>query len=180
MYFCQQETTVSFTSDANNGLNVLNLTGFRAGEVKSILLWLTPTSLQSLSTGNYQPLTWQAMSDVQLTYNGEVFGRFDATSFQLWNTVEDTKIPAVNGLVQANYAAAGVTTVVSPYVRVDFAQVSVPSERDCVLVHGKPVLNAVVQLQFRAPAASTAYILHAMYAYNASLLCSRGSSEYIF
>jgi len=180
MYFCQQETTVSFTSDVNNGLNVLNLVGFRAGEVKSILLWLTPTSLQSLSTGNYQPLTWQAMSDVQLTYNGEVFGRFDATSFQLWNTVEDTKIPAVNGLVQANYAAAGVTTVVSPYVRVDFAQVSVPSERDCVLVHGKPVLNSVVQLQFRAPTASTPYILHAMYAYNASLLCSRGSSEYIF
>jgi len=179
-YFAQQETTISFTSDANNGLNVLNLTGFRAGEVKSILLWLTPTSLQSLSTGNYQPLTWQAMSDVQLTYNGEVFNRFDSTSFQLWNAVEDTKIPAVNGLVQANYAAAGVTTVVSPYVRLDLAQVSIPAERESVLVHGKPVLNAVVQIQFRAPAASTAYILHAMYAYNASLLCSRGSSEYVF
>ena len=179
-YFAQQETTISFTSDANNGLNVLNLTGFRAGEVKSILLWLTPTSLQSLSTGNYQPLTWQAMSDVQLTYNGEVFNRFDSTSFQLWNAVEDTKIPAVNGLVQANYAAAGVTTVVSPYVRLDLAQVSIPAERESVLVHGKPVLNAVVQIQFRAPAASTAYILHAMYAYNASLLCSRGSSEFVF
>jgi hypothetical protein len=179
-YFAQQETTISFTSDANNGLNVLNLTGFRAGEVKHILLWLTPTSLQSLSTGNYQPLTWQAMSDVQLTYNGEVFNRFDATSFQLWNAVEDSKIPAVNGLVQANYGAAGVTTVVSPYVRLDFGQVSIPSERESVLVHGKPVLNAVVQIQFRAPAASTAYVLHACYLYNASLLCSRGSSEYVF
>lgn len=179
-YFCQQETTVSFTSDANNGLNTLNLTGFRAGEVKNIVLWLTPTSLQSLATGNYQPLVWQPISDVQLTYNGEVFNRFDATSFQLWNTVEDTKTPAVNGLVQANYAAAGVATVVSPYIRLDLAQVSVPSERESVLVHGKPVLNAVVQVQFRAPAANTAYILHAMYLYNASLLCSRGSSEYVF
>jgi hypothetical protein len=70
--------------------------------------------------------------------------------------------------------------VVSPYVRLDLAQVSIPSERESVLVHGKPVLNAVVQVQFRAPAASTAYILHAMYLYNASLLCSRGSAEYVF
>ncbi len=42
------------------------------------------------------------------------------------------------------------------------------------------ILNAVVNLQFRAPAASTAYVMHAMYLYNASLLCSRGSAEYIF
>lgn len=179
-YFAQQEALISFTSDAQNNVNFLNLTGFRAGEVKSIVLWLTPTSLQSLATGNYQPLTWQPMSDIQLTYNGEVFNRFDATSFQLWNTVEDTKVPAVNGLVQATYAGAGVSTVVSPYVRLDLAQVSIPSERESVLVHGKPVLNAVVGVQFRAPAASTAYILHAMYMYNASLLCSRGSSEYVF
>lgn len=179
-YFAQQETLISFTSDAQNNVNFLNLTGFRAGEVKHIVLWLTPTSLQSLSTGNYQPLVWQAMSDIQLTYNGEVFNRFDATSFQLWNTIEDTKSPAVNGLVQATYAGAGVSTVVSPYVRLDLAQVSIPSERESVLVHGKPVLNAVVGVQFRAPAASTSYILHAMYLYNASLLCSRGSAEYVF
>ena len=42
------------------------------------------------------------------------------------------------------------------------------------------ILNAVVQFQFRAPAANTAFVLHAMYLYNASLLCSRGSAEYIF
>ena len=42
------------------------------------------------------------------------------------------------------------------------------------------ILNAVVNLQFQAPVASTAYVLHAMYLYNASLLCSRGSAEYIF
>ena len=180
-YFAQQEALISFTSSANNDVNFLNLTGFRAGEVKHIVLWLTPTSLQSTSTGNYQPLVWQPMSDIQLTYNGEVFNRFDASSFQLWNAVEDTKVPAVNGLIQPNYGAAGNATLTpSPYVRLDLAQVSIPSERESVLVHGKPVLNAVVGVQFRAPAASTSYILHAMYLYNASLLCSRGSAEYVF
>jgi hypothetical protein len=47
-------------------------------------------------------------------------------------------------------------------------------------VHGKPILNAVVNVSFDVPALSTSYILHAMYLYNASLLCSRGSAEYIF
>jgi hypothetical protein len=55
-----------------------------------------------------------------------------------------------------------------------------PTARESKLVHGKPILNAVVQISFRAPAANTAYTLRAMYLYNASLLCSRGSAEYVF
>jgi hypothetical protein len=56
----------------------------------------------------------------------------------------------------------------------------VPYDKEMKLIHGKPILNAVVNLQFSAPAANTSYVLHAMYLYNASLLCSRGSAEYIF
>jgi hypothetical protein len=56
----------------------------------------------------------------------------------------------------------------------------VPRGREAALIHGKPILNAVVNLQFDVPALSTAYVLHAMYLYNSSLLCSRGSAEYIF
>jgi len=119
------------------------------------------------------------MRDVTLTYNGEVFNRFDSGSSQLWNLVEDQKSANVNGLVQYNSGSAGVVSgnPVQSYVKCDFAQVYVPSERESVLVHGKPILNAVVQLSFTAPAAG---VLHAMYLYNASLLCSRGSAEYIF
>jgi hypothetical protein len=120
------------------------------------------------------------MTDIQLTYNGEIFNRFDAGSFQLWNTVEDEKTPVVNGLVNQTFGSVASTTVVSYYTRLDLAQVNPGYDRETKLVHGKPILNAVVNLQFRAPAASTAYVLHAMYLYNASLLCSRGSAEYIF
>jgi hypothetical protein len=56
----------------------------------------------------------------------------------------------------------------------------VPKGREASLIHGKPILNAVVNLQLDVPALNTAYVLHAMYLYNASLLCSRGSAEYIF
>ena len=179
-YFAQQETTTSVTSDANNSVNSINLTGFRAGEVKHIVLWLTTAATSTAGSGNYQPLSWQAMTDIQLTYNGEIFNRFDAGGFQLWNATEDSKTPVVNGLVQQTFGAVASTTVVAYYVRLDLAQVNIAYDRETKLVHGKPILNAVVNLSFRAPAANTAYVLHAMYLYNASLLCSRGSAEYIF
>ena len=179
-YFCQQETQVAI---AGAGQQTINLTGFRAGECKQIVLWFSPTTAgtagnaQTPGSGNYNPLYWTSMSDLTLTYNGEVFNRFEAGSFALWNAVEDQKLSTVNNYSVFTNGAGGVTQVTSTYVKLDFAQVSVPSERESVLVHGKPILNAVVQLTFTAPAAG---ILHAMYLYNASLLCSRGSAEYIF
>ena len=179
-FFAQQETTVAVTSDAQNSQNSINLTGFRAGEVKHILCWLTTAAQSTPGSGNYQPLNWAAMTDIQLTYNGEIFNRFDATSFQLWNAVEDEKTPVVNGLVTQSFGSVASTTAPAYYVRLDLSQVNPGYDRESKLVHGKPILNAVVQLQFRAPAASTAYVLHAQYLYNASLLCSRGSAEYVF
>jgi hypothetical protein len=180
-YFCQQETQVAISGA---GTQNVNLTGFRAGEVKQIVLWFSPTTVgggpnaQTPGSGNYQPLYWTQMTDVQLTYNGEVFNRFDSGSSALWNVVEDQKSAGVTGLVAMNSGSAGSPAqIVQSYVKLDFAQVYVPSDRENVLVHGKPILNAVVQLSFTAPAAG---ILHAMYLYNASLLCSRGSAEYIF
>jgi hypothetical protein len=182
MYFSQQETQLTQLPAGNQQVN---LTGFRAGEVKQIVLWFTPSTIGGgpnatvPGSGNYQPLAWGQMTDISLTYNGEVFNRFDSGTSQLWNLVEDQKSAAVQGIVQQNSGTAGVVAgnPVQTYVKCDFAQVSVPSERESVLVHGKPILNAVVQLSFTAPAAG---VLHAMYLYNASLLCSRGSAEYIF
>ena len=180
-YFCQQETQVAIAASGNQSVN---LVGFRAGEVKQIVLWFSPTTVggggnaQTPGSGNYQPLYWTQMTNVQLTYNGEVFNRFDSGSSALWNVVEDQKSAGVTGLVAYNSGTAGSPAqIVQSYVKLDFAQVFVPSDRESVLVHGKPILNAVVQLSFTAPAAG---ILHAMYLYNASLLCSRGSAEYIF
>jgi len=137
-YFCQQETTVAVTSDANNSVNSINLTGFRAGEVKHIVCWLTTASTSTPGSGNYQPLSWVAMSDIQLTYNGEIFNRYDAGSFQLWNTVEDEKTPVVNGLVQQTFGSVASTTVVAYYARLDLAQVNQGYDRETKLVHGKP------------------------------------------
>ena len=180
MYFAQQETQVQVTSSASS-LNVsCNLTGFRAGEVKSVMLWLTPAAGQTTAgSGAFAPLVWPLINNVLLTYNGEIFSRFDAGSSQLWNLSENEKIAAFSTSLQT-VGSVAVTPTTSYWTECPFAQVSKEWDRETKLIHGKPILNAVVNLSFDVPALSTSYTLHAMYCYNASLLCSRGSAEYIF
>jgi hypothetical protein len=179
MYFAQQETQVQVTSSGSSLSQSVNLTGFRAGEVKNIVLWLTPAAAATPGSGAYQPNQWSLLNNVVLTYNGEIFSRFDSGSSQLWNLTTDEKTSTYNNIVQTVGAVAS-TNPVSFWTDCPFSQVCVPYDKEMKLIHGKPILNAVVNLTFDVPALSTAYVLHAMYLYNASLLCSRGSSEYIF
>jgi len=181
MYFAQQETTIQIPAVASitDKVNV-NLTGFRAGEVKSIVLWLTATATSTPGSGNYDPLRFVPINSVQLTYNGEIFSRFDIGSAALWNLTCDEKTQTLPAYNYSNYTTTGYGTVATPWVDCPFAQVCVPYDKEMKLIHGKPILNAVVQLEFQLPATGTTYVLHAMYLYNASLLCSRGSAEYIF
>lgn len=182
MYFAQQETQVQVTSPASaTDFVSVNLTGFRAGEVKSIVLFLTPTAggAGTPGSGNFNPLLWQAINQVTLTYNGEIFSRFDVGSAALWNLTAAEKSSYVSAVTQASGSVA-TSTVITPWVECPFSQVCVPYDKEMKLIHGKPILNAVVNLSFVCPAPNTSYVLHAMYLYNASLLCSRGSAEYIF
>ena len=189
MYFAQQETQVQFTSGANlTDILSVNLTGFRAGEVKEILLWLTPaltgvginTAANVPGSGGYQPLNWPLLNNVTLTYNGEIFSRFDSGSGQLWGLTTGEKTNSYNAIVTQPGQGNAPAPVVSQWTSCPFAQVCVPYDKEMKLIHGKPILNAVVNLQFSAPVINTQFVLHAMYLYNSSLLCSRGSAEYIF
>lgn len=176
-YFPQQETQVTNITGSSNAQAPVsvNLTGFRAGEVRNILLWLTKNS----DRDQYGPFYWTQMGDVQLTYNGEIFYQTKSAESQIWNLITDTKEAGANIVVPPSPGAAPTDSVLTTWVDVPFAQVNVPYDKEVKLVHGKPILNAVVQLQFTTPD-SSAYTLHAVYLYNASLLFSRGSSEYIF
>jgi len=140
LYFAQQEVTIPVTTDGGNSIQSVNLTGFRAGEVKSILLWLTPNSGAGESTpgsGAFNPLQWLAINNVTLTYNGEVFSRFDVGSGPLWALTSAEKSASFNNVVQTPGSVAQ-TTPVSPWTECPFAQVYVPAEKDMTLIHGKP------------------------------------------
>jgi hypothetical protein len=185
MYFAQQETQVQVQAGSQGALQTVNLTGFRAGEVRAIQLWLTANTVNSAAnqpgSGGYLPNLWPALQQITLTYNGEIFSRFDDGSNQLWSLVQDTKLAVVNlpGVPTAGAAAGTTTAQVSYWADCPFAQVNMPYDKEMKLMHGKPILNAVVNLSFVLPD-TAAYTLHAQYIYNASLLCSRGSAEYIF
>ena len=102
-YFPQQEIQIPVTSSASSYNQSVNLTGFRAGEVKTILLWLTPAAASTPGSGAYQPLVWSLLNNVQLTYNGEIFSRYDSGSSQLWNLTTDEK-SAQTSMVVAPFA----------------------------------------------------------------------------
>jgi hypothetical protein len=116
---------------------------------------------------------------VVLTYNGEIFSRFDDQSNQLWNLISDEKSSSVTSAILTAAAPPTSAASVSFWTELPFAQVNMAYDKESKLLHGKPILNAVVNLTFDTPSAS-AFTLHAVYNYNASLLCSRGSAEYIF
>jgi hypothetical protein len=61
-----------------------------------------------------------------------------------------------------------------------FQQTNIQVDKDILLVHGKPILNAVVNLSLQTPTAAADYTLTVVYLYNSSLLMSRGGAEYIF
>jgi hypothetical protein len=157
------------------GAQSINLTGFRAGEVRNVLLWLD----NAADLSGESPFYWSQMKDVVLTYNGEIFYQTTASESQIWNLITDTKEAGVNLAVPTTALAGTSKAYLTTWVDAPFAQVNVPYDKESKLVHGKPILNAVVNLQFNCPD-NRDYVLHAVYLYNASLLMSRGSSEYIF
>jgi len=186
-YFAQSEFTNLFPPGVQSqvGVNV-NLVGFRAGQVRDIMLWLEP--VMPASSGSIAQWIWQPLENFTLTYNGEIFFTATENAAQLWNLVEDKKAAnlQITDVDPATGAATG-DALVAPWTLVKFSQVDVPFDREYDLVAGKPILNAVVQIQFDLPAlptyggvAATQWRLHAVYFYNSSLLLSRGSGDYVF
>lgn len=178
-YFPQQEVQINcgLGSTAPGGVSV-NLTGFRAGEVRNILLWLT-NSAAEVEDG---PLVWSGITNAELTYNGEIFYHSDSDSSLMWNLISADTTPTISTVIQ-NASGAFATAVASSWLDINFSQVNMPYDKEVKLVHGKPILNAVVNFKFSTPSvlsAGNSWTLHALYLYNSSLLCARGGAEYIF
>jgi hypothetical protein len=123
-------------------------------------------------------LYWESISNVTLTYNGEIFYRADGNTNALWSLVSDTKSASVNTFV--NSAGSWTTGFASTWVDMPFQQTNVQVDKNILLMHGKPILNAVVNLSLQTPTAAADYTLTVVYLYNSSLLMSRGGAEYIF
>ena len=191
-YFAQQEilNTIQGVSGGDfSGQQNIVLTGFRSGEVRDIMMWLE-VQQPGQNLGSSTQFVWYPIQNAELKYNGEVFFTASGNAAQLWNLVEDKKIPGFNTTVlDPAPSPATATQTLSTWTLVKFSQVDVPRDRMYDLVSGKPILNAVINFSYYLPPAvqtllsassSNRAVLHAVYFYNSSLLFSRGTTEYIF
>lgn len=178
--FTQQEVIIPL---ANATAQSVVLTGFRSGEVRNIQAWITKDGDTSGSIKN--PWKWYAPEDVQMTYAGEIYARFDRGSAALWNLVNGRQAPAVNEVLVAD-AGGGACSITSPFlgrwVELPFAQTYNDKTAFTTYTAGKPITNGIVNLSFNLPqelAAAADLKLHISYNYNGVLTFSQGTCDYV-
>lgn len=160
------------------------LTGFRSGEVKNIQVWLTRTSDQATSGAAPRinnPFSWYAPVDVEMTYAGDLYARYDASSWLLFNLINGNKTPLVDNIYLTQNGGAWTENASTSYwVELPFAQTLEGEGSMNTLVHGKPITNGIVNLTITTPAAYSDWVLNVSYVYNATLLFSSGTCDYVF
>ena len=200
--FVQQEQVVSLQNTAS--VQTIVATGFRAGSVKSIEVWLTRdgwaagtgsnvaaaagTPLGTVALGK-NPLKWLQPQYVQVTYAGDVYARFDAGISQLWNLINSKQSPYVNS-ADVSYSSGYVTGTGTQWgwVTCPFAQTCEDAQSGhFTLVEGLAVTNGVVNIAVQIPATYQAvdstvqdWKLHLSYIYNSSIVFSQSSAEFVF
>ena len=164
------------------GSQSIVLTGFRAGEVKSIHCWLSRASENALVTGTGvdNPFNWYLPLAIQMTYAGDVYARFDNATSPLWNIINGNKAPAFDNVFITTGAPPTAAASLSQWVELPFAQTMLDEDSHYTLVHGKVISNGIVNLDITPPAAQSDWVLNVSYIYGATLLMSQGTCDYVF
>lgn len=181
--FYQNEVTVSLPANADGRHQVL-LTGFRNGQVRSIIFWITDNADTDPSTADrfVKNFTNFALPrDVQLLYNGTVYYDAQATSGQFWNVVSSETPAQLEATVLSLSSNDLVKTAgVRSWTEIPFGQVYEQLSGSHMYVAGKTIQNATVNMALTVPDNTKAYTLHAMYSYNCTILMAEGNASYIF
>jgi len=191
--FVQQEQQITGLSVTGGQTTTITATGFRAGSVKSIEMWLTRTSdattVSSSTATVAAPLLWYAPTYVQVLYAGDVYARFDAGIGQLWNLINAKHSPNFTYSYFTGTSGSSTltaATATSQWVTLPFAATyDAADSSHFMLVEGLNVTNGIVNIQFQPPLAvgtSTIsdYVVHLSYIYNASAVFSQSSCELVF
>lgn len=180
--FDQQEQVINLTASA--AAQSVVLTGFRAGQVRSIECWL-----EDKRSTNINKLRWFVPRSVVLSYAGVIYDQYRDGVGELFNLIDSTKPSAVEQSVLAQPTVAGLMTssaALSRWVSLPMGQKSGADYSDDVLAHGKEITNGIVNLEVTLPDATASagsdsiYELHVVYNYNAALNFARGTAEYVF
>lgn len=180
--FDQQEQIIPLTVSTLAPQSVV-LTGFRAGEVKKLQIWLTKDSdAAGGGAGAPQnPGKWYIPTSVEALYAGVIYSQYQNGESKMWNLLDGTAPAAVDSsLLTRTGDAITSSPYVQEWVELPFSQPTGNDYDGEVLVHGKEITNGIVNLSVATPTAATDYKLHVAYVYNASVSFSRGSADLVF
>lgn len=181
--FYQNEIAVPIAANETD-INV-QLTGFRNGQVRSVIFWITDNDDTNPTTSDrfVRNFTDYILPrDVQLLYNGTVYYDAKDTAAQFWNLVS-TETPSTMEATVLSLSSNDLvsTPAARSWVEIPFGQVYEQLSGSHMYVAGKTIQNAVVNLSFKLPAGlANGGTVHAMYAYNCVIMCADGSAEYVF
>jgi len=197
--FTQQEFAINLAGTLASSATVnqtVSLTGFRSGEVKEIVVWLT-CDVDTTTVNNYNK--WYAPVDLLVTYAGDQYARYDNGSSQLWNLINGRLVPqAAMSVNQTSGGSIVNQPSVTQWAVLPFAQPYETESYHTALMAGKEITNGIVQLQFKLPFAPDAYsgaaaggiaaggsisgnwTVHFSYVYNSVLVFSQGTCDFAF
>lgn len=181
-YFAQQQFSVNIPSVDADGSTQINLTGFRNGTVKTILIWLTKNSDINGSVNTINYFNWYAPKSPTLSINGEIFytaEEYSSLLLDLVNNKQPTNLSTtrINPGAPFDPVEGGFT---STYLKVDFSQHTDPVTGNNLLVAGKSITNSIVNFSCKTPDGQGGWTLKAVYLYNSSLIFAGGNCEYSF
>ena len=169
------------------------LTGFRAGEVKSLQFYLQKNVISGTSA-TYDAAAntnaWYAPAQLVVLYAGLVYTNFLNGSAPMWSLLNGTAPDAVNQNILTSSGGSWNSSAnpqLSIWTNSKFAQPSGSDYEADVLVHGLEITNGIVNVQVIPPVyagvsagTANAWTLHVVYNYNCTLGFSRGTADLIF
>ena len=180
--FDQQEVLLQMTSSTASPQQIV-LTGFRAGQVKKLQVYLTK-NVAAGPVADPNALLWYAPTAIKVLYAGLVYASYLNGSSAMWNLLDGTAPSAVN---QSQLAIAGgvwtSTPALSSWVELPFGQPSGSDYASDISVAGKEITNGIVNLEVTPPPGGDpvlGWTLHVVYVYNANLVFARGTAELSF
>jgi hypothetical protein len=175
--FDQQELQVSIPAGSSPQGTQVTLTGFRAGQVKKIQMWMTRT------TDLDNPLLFYTPKAVTILYAGVIYSQYNDGVGRMFNLLDGTKPSAVNYTALVYNPTGNTwtpTSVLSEYVNLPFGNASGSDYEANVITNGKEILNGLVNAIVVVPDTTTAWTLHVAYVYNATAVFSKSSCELRF
>jgi|GEM_PF-7105339 len=184
--FDQQEQIIGNLT-ATTSTQMVNLNGFRSGQLTSIEAWLEDSRASNLSR-----LNWHKPKTARVIYAGVILADYRDGSSAIWNLIDGTKPSAVDQVALSSIGAGlplATTPFVSEYVSLPFAQKTGDDYSDEVLVAGTNITNGTLQLDLGLPDATATggpgtpsiYQLHVVYRYGSvALNFQAGGAEYVF